>query len=362
VAAVAGLSKAAVSMALRGDPSIPESTRLRVSRTAEEMGYRKDPQLDKLMGYLRGRKRVKVQAVLAVLSLYEAERGLEVRSFSMKRALPAMAHRAERYGYRLAEFSLLEEGMTPRRLRDILVARGIEGVILPGAPTWRARLEFDFDPFSVVALGYSISGDFHRVCQHQYAEMFAILRRLEALGYRRPGLALHPDTDERTLHHYSSAFLWSQERRPPEARVPILLRNDLGERAFGAWFRAHRPDIVLAQRPPATEYLAWLRSLGEDVPATTGFASLDLDDSLVPPVSGMRQDNEGVAAAAVDLVVAQILRAERGRPRRPRVVMIEGSWVDGATTLDRGAARSADEEKMTRDADETPLRGGGGAG
>jgi DNA-binding LacI/PurR family transcriptional regulator len=252
--------------------------------------------------------------------------------------------------------------MTPRRLRDILVARGIEGVILPGAPAWRARLDFDFEPFSVVALGYSIAGDFHRVCQHQYAEMFAILRRLEALGYRRPGLALHPDTDERTLHHYSSAFLWWQDRRRAEARVPILLRDDLEERTFGAWFRAHRPDVVLAQRPPATDYLAWLRALGEEVPATTGFASLDLDDSLLPPVSGLRQDNEGVAAAAVDLVVAQIQRGERGRPKRPRVVMIEGTWVDGATTLGRGAPGSADEEEMTRDAEETPLPGGGAAG
>lgn len=349
-------------MALRGDPSIPEATRARVLRTAEEMGYRKDPQIDKLMGYLRGRKRVRVQAVLAVLSLYPAEQGLEGRSFSMRRSLPAMARRAERYGYRLAEFPLLEEGMTARRLRDILVARGIEGVILPGAPTWRARLDFDFEPFSVAALGYSIAGDFHRVCQHQYAEMFAILRRLEALGYRRPGLALHPDTDERTLHHYSSAFLWWQGRRLPKERVPILLREDLGRETFGAWFRAHRPDVVLSQRPPATDYLAWLAELGERVPETTGFASLDLDDSLVPPVSGMRQDNEGVAAAAVDMVVAQMQRGERGRPRRPRVVMIEGTWVDGVTTRPMTAEGSSDAEKMPTDAEGTRLPDRGRSG
>jgi hypothetical protein len=41
-----------------------------------------------------------------------------------------------------------------------------------------------------------------------------------------------------------------------------------------------------------------------------------------------------VGAAAVDTVVAQIHRNERGVPVFPKTVMIEGSWMDGETAPD----------------------------
>jgi hypothetical protein len=68
------------------------------------------------------------------------------------------------------------------------------------------------------------------------------------------------------------------------------------------------------------------------VPRDCGFADLDINDQVDGDCSGIRQNYAQVAAAAIDLVVGQIQRNERGLPEFPKVVLVEGSWVDGTTT------------------------------
>ena len=48
----AGVSKSAVSLALRNDPRIPESTRQRIQTIAREMGYRRNPVVDSLLSLI----------------------------------------------------------------------------------------------------------------------------------------------------------------------------------------------------------------------------------------------------------------------------------------------------------------------
>ena len=55
VAAAAGVSLAAVSLALRRDRSIPEATRARIEAAAARLGYRPNPLVAALMADLRGR-------------------------------------------------------------------------------------------------------------------------------------------------------------------------------------------------------------------------------------------------------------------------------------------------------------------
>ncbi len=76
----------------------------------------------------------------------------------------------------------------------------------------------------------------------------------------------------------------------------------------------------------------WLPAAGAKVPETCGFADLDVDDESDTPYSGIRQNNEQVSAAAIDLVIGQLQRHERGLPKCPKIMLVEGKWVDGATT------------------------------
>jgi LacI family transcriptional regulator len=330
IAKKAGLSAAAVSMALRDQPGVSPATRARVKRLAAAAGYRPDPEIGKLMAYLRQRQEVRTTAVLGLLTTFPEPKPW-LKNPILQRHLTGAMERAQQMGYRLEDFWFSDPTLTPERRRAILHARGIEGLLILGAPTWVERIEFDFAAFSCAAMGYSVRMPVHRASPHQYAELFMVMRRLSELGYRRPGLILTDDSDRRTLHHYSSAFLRRQfSMAPPPVPLQVLPQIDFN--AFKTWFVAHQPDVVIAQAPEAPVYLEWMQRLRRPAPEACGFVSLDIDPTLPFACSGILQNCEKVAAAAVDLVVAQIQRRERGMPALAKTVLIEGTWVDGVTT------------------------------
>ena len=336
IAAKAGLSGAAVSLALRDHPSIPPATRARIKRLADQLGYRVDPNVSRLMAYLRQRPQARATGIIGVLHLFPTAKPWRENP-SLRRIHTAATERAAQFGYELEECWLAEPGMTAARKRDILLARGIEGLLVLGTPQWVENIDFDFGPFACAATGYSLRTPLHRACQHQYQEMFTALRHLDALGYRRPGLVLTEDSDRRTMQHWSAAFLANQRHWAVDRRIPPLFMPDLNEATFRTWFRAERPDVVVAHRGASTVVREWLPAAGKQVPATCGFADLDVDDESETPYSGIRQNNEQVSAAAIDLVIGQLQRHERGLPKFPKIVLVEGEWVDGVTTRARSS-------------------------
>jgi hypothetical protein len=58
----------------------------------------------------------------------------------------------------------------------------------------------------------------------------------------------------------------------------------------------------------------------------TGFACLDHE--AIHRVSGIDQLFETVGSHAIDALVAQLHRNERGLPTKPTVTMVEGQWLD----------------------------------
>lgn len=331
IAAKAGLSGAAVSLALRDHPSIPPATRARVKRLANQLGYRVDPNVSRLMAYLRQRPLAQATGIIGVLHLFPTAKPWRENS-SLRRIHAAAAERAALFGYELEECWLAEPGMTAARKRDILIARGIEGLLILGTPQWVETIDFDFGPFACAATGYSLRTPLHRACQHQYQEMFTALRHLDALGYRRPGLVLTEDSDHRTMQHWSAAFLSAQRHVAKDRRAKPLFLPEIKEGAFNKWFRAEQPDVVIAHKAVKTLVREWLPAAGARVPATCGFADLDVDAGTDSPYSGIRQNNEQVSAAAIDLIIGQLQRHERGLPEFPKIVLVEGVWVNGATT------------------------------
>jgi LacI family transcriptional regulator len=48
-------------------------------------------------------------------------------------------------------------------------------------------------------------------------------------------------------------------------------------------------------------------------------------------IAGADQNNRLVGEAAVDILLGQLRRNERGLPAHPRTTLIKSSWRDGAT-------------------------------
>ena len=76
VARAAGVSLMTVSRALRNAPKVSEATRERVLVCAQKLGYTTDPNLSRMMHAVRGRKRPRSHATIAVVRDHVADDGL----------------------------------------------------------------------------------------------------------------------------------------------------------------------------------------------------------------------------------------------------------------------------------------------
>jgi LacI family transcriptional regulator len=151
------------------------------------------------------------------------------------------------------------------------------------------------------------------------------VEKLQALGYRRLGLAMPVNFDERVNRSWLASLLLYQYELPPEDRVPPLLETAFDLPGFPAWFRKHRPDVVLS---PHLAAHGWLAKLGLRVPDDVGFVHLDRSAAELP-CAGIDQKPDQLGAVAVDLVVSDLQRNQRGIPASPKLVYLEGEWVDG---------------------------------
>ncbi len=144
IAAEAGLSRNAVSLALRNDPSIPPSTRERVQAIARRLGYVRNP----LVGEIMARNRAShSQHYRGTFALFNANSDPE--AFDRHPTIPLYVkgalERAREWGYRLDNFWLHEPGQTGEAFRRILRSRGIRGVLIIGLMK-QNRLPDDFRP------------------------------------------------------------------------------------------------------------------------------------------------------------------------------------------------------------------------
>jgi LacI family transcriptional regulator len=344
-----GLSRTTISLALNNHPRIPAETRRRVCAAAQALGYSPDPKVSRLMSYLRVRRQSPGREVIAVINAFPTREPWATNTHlrTMRDSLHA---RAATIGYGCEDFWLTEPRMTPARLSGILRARGIAGVVLLPFPHYTPVLELAWEHFACAAIGASVGVPLHRVCPHQYRDTRRALRSLAALGYRRPGLVLNPDVDQRVEHAFLAAYLVAQrERAVPPDTLPLMFAG--GPRQFLRWFARSRPDaLLLAQPPPSQdEVRAWLAEMGRHCPADIGLALLDVPHHA-SHASGIRQSYGPIAAAALDVVAGQLARGERGLPALPQMTQLEGEWQNGTTTRIVSARRPRAKARAARNA------------
>ena len=144
-------------MILRGDPTIPGETRRQIAAVARRLGYRTNPLVAALMS-LRRRRRPTTSTTTAIAYLISYEPGNLRRRHGVNAGMFAGAtERAAEIGTRIEAFDLRGKGMTPARMREILLARHIHALIVAPLPHRETALDFDVSPFAVVGLGMSVT-------------------------------------------------------------------------------------------------------------------------------------------------------------------------------------------------------------
>lgn len=344
VAAKAGVSKMAVSLALRGSPRVSEAKRNMILKVADSLNYRPNPLVQTLMANLRATRPVDMHSVIAWITTFDTEDGWMSHRVSVEYFKGAV-RRGKELGYRIEPIWAFSKGMRGERLSNVLQARGINGVIIPPARDTKITLDLNWGEFASATIGYSFTKPkLHRAAANLPDAMSLALRRCEQVDYERIGFVIKADTDHRVNHSWLATYLAWQHFQEPGRVIPIHYVDERTpiERDLGPWLKKHKPDVIIS---PYHEIQIWMPELfGMRVPDDIGFVSLafkrDMIDDRYPPTSGIDQQDQAVGAATVDLVVAQLQRNETGLPANPKVVLTEGLWCDGETIRKAAPSKS----------------------
>lgn len=320
VADQAGVAPSTVSKALRDDPTIPLARRNELKDLAERLGYRPNPMVAALMAQLHSQRRRNDPCHLAWIDLWTSE--LEsARGHNPKPAFKGAQRRAEELGYGIEVHHVARDGITPARLRQILVTRCQWGIIFPPVPESAMHYPFDMKGFTGVTIGTSLREPVvHRVSHNHYQAALLACQELRARGFQRIGFVLSPWNDARVDGKWRAAFLVQQQLWPKRERLPPLLAGAQDEKAFARWWIHHRPDALVAAESHVAE---WLRAQRAD---DARVAWLALDTSR-RDTWGIDYRWETLGAAAVELVIGQIHRNERGSPQIAHALLIDGIWT-----------------------------------
>ena len=338
-----------VSLALRNSPTLPPTTRERIQRLAEEMGYRPDPMLTALQAYRKASRETPVRSVIAWLNAHNPPASL-YHGEHVRLAFQGATRRCETLGYRLEEFSLAET--SSKRLHQILQARGIQGILVPPQARNRAHLSLPWQHYSAVSFGYTLTRPrLHMVTNAQYDAVRVAMRRLWSHGYRRIGFITTPATDVRTDQNFTAAYLAAQQRFAATPQVPVLYFTDddydQNFATFQAWYAQQRPEAIVSFLPEAVEFMGKLGIGFEEC----GYAMIHMGaEGRKRGMAGIDPNDTMVGSSAVDLLVSMLHRNERGVPEIASKVLIAGRWIeglsvprwaDGKTAAEHGAVAAA---------------------
>lgn len=320
IAAAAGVSVATVSMALRDSPRITPETREKVREAAARLDYRPDP----LIAALAGRRREHAPAsldIIAYVTAYPTKDGWRDNRFSPA-AYEGACSRATQRGFRIEHFWLHESHMTVRRLAHVLRSRGILGVCFAPFPDVVPQFNFPWDDFCCAAIGYTLRRPaLHRACPHQFQGMSLALNTLRLRGYKRIGVALGKRVSKIVAHNWIASVLMYQYEHG-RSSATCLIYEEADRVKLADWMRDNRPDAMIVSD---IALLGWFPQLGLSVPDDLAVIPLERH----PGYACLDQKPSMVGAAAVDLVIGMIQRNETGLPADPKVVMVDGAWIEG---------------------------------
>ena len=323
VAREAGVSKMAVSLALRENGRLQPATAERIRAAAKRLGYMPNPKLSQVMAETARTRHNTQNGTLAFLTTepidgsepvtgaggtLSAGTGADSIAYRVEdeKSFRAAVERANTYGYEMERFCITDPSLSAARFNRVLWSRGIEGLIIPNISgrlyaMGQRTLPVEWEKFCVIEIGGSmLQPDVNRVRHDHFGALVKAIHRLEQLNYRRIGLCLTSEVDLRTHHRWSAAYLLWRTLRPPVASLKPLVTEKLDPKQVVAWARKNRLDAVLSA---GGHFLSVLREGGLDVPGDIGFASLHIFGPGAELMTGIDQDPRLLARSAVDMLV-----------------------------------------------------------
>jgi DNA-binding LacI/PurR family transcriptional regulator len=330
IAAKVGVTKTAVSLALRDCPGISQAMREKIRRVAGEMGYVADPILQRLAAYRRTGETAKFQSVIAWLNHWDQpERLRSYHEFEQYWRGAKLA--AKRLGYRLEEF-IWPADCPAKRAEARLLERGVQGLLIPPHKPEVNWGNFDWSKFSLMRFGVSVRQvDSNQVTADLQRAIVMAINKIHDYGYRRIGLVYSQAHDQYLGGSYYGGFRWAHKSLgiepliPPfdsETKTPEIAART--KRGLDVWMKKYQPDAILAA---GSEVPVFLRELGYRIPHDVAVASTSPYDIIVD--AGIDQCPNAIGQIAAEMLIKQISLNERGEPADPCRILVESRWQDG---------------------------------
>ncbi|HEX9047858.1 MAG TPA: LacI family DNA-binding transcriptional regulator, partial [Verrucomicrobiae bacterium] len=320
----------AVSLALRNSPGISNELRGIIRRVAGEMGYVEDPILRRLAAYRRAKDKTNFQSVIAWVNHWPQPAQLRgYREFEQYWRGAKQA--AKRLGYRLDEF-IWPADCTGQRAEQMLLERGVLGLLIPPHKPQTDWGDFDWGKFSLMRFGMSVRQvDSNLVAADHFRGVVMAIEKIHGYGYRRIGMVYSEAHDRALGSNYYGGFFWAHQLLKIPSVIPPL-DSETGtpqaarasKRSLRLWLDKYRPDAILTCAPEA---LVFLRELGYRIPRDIAVASTSPYDISVD--AGIDQCPHAIGQIAAEMLIKQISLNERGEPAAPSRILLECLWQDG---------------------------------
>ena len=322
-----GISAATVSLALRDSAHVVPATKKRILQAARRAGYRPNPLVGSLMAALRRTSHGSFQGSLLAVNTSDDPR--PTLTLYHRQVFDGVKRRAQALGYSIELCWVGTHALTLPRLDAVVRARGVRGVVvMPFVQTYDFS-SFDWSPFAAVMFDHCLSAPvLHSVLPDHHLSLFEALERLSSRGYSRPGLVVGRARDSRVKFKWSAGYSSFCQSRSLESAVPVLSEEPITRESFLAWFKRHRPDVVIGH--VHADIARWLKEEGKQIPRDVGFVQLNWTERSAP-CAGLDLQPALLGEAAVESVVAQLQRNEHGVPASPKTIMLKARWVDGPT-------------------------------
>ncbi len=323
VANYAGVHQTTVSLALRNDRRLPWSTRQRIQRIAEKMGYCPHPMVSALIALRRARHPPVGQSTIAFLRHADP---LPVPPLDY---VPGLRAAAGQQGYRVDVFTVGRGEMTDSRVNQVLLARNIHAVVVGPFPEAHGTVAIDWAQYCTVTIGYTLmEPELDRVVHDHYHGMQRVMQECRRRRFARVGLILTPNANERTEYAYSSAYWGAQKSGAGFRALPPLLFANWDEATFARWFRRHRPVAIVTSRVFEQKVLSWCRN--HDLRPGGNVHLFNLNAVRGGEVGGIFQNPFTIGSIAARMVIEKLLNNDRGLPAVRRTVLTPGAWLDSS--------------------------------
>ena len=329
VAKEAGVHHSTVSRALKHHPGIPEKTRDKIMKVVHRLKYVPDPLLSALAAYKNAQRPVGFLANLAWLTNFPTEEGWKDNPH-FPFYFEGAKKRAAELGYGLDTLWLPGITATGKAPSQILRNRSIRALLLPPQPAPNATLDLDWDEFSAVSFGFTLTQpSLHNVALDHFRSIQKLMRKLHGMGYRRPRLILSLKSDQRVSSAWSAGFAVSLRQLELIPSDPVFLTSPDFRDFLGA-IKKSKPDVVITTRGWATQARQQLPAAGLRVPEDIGLASVNFCTSDKGQ-GGIHEDGALLGRHAVEMLTAMLQRGEKGVPENVKHLITEGEFQAGDT-------------------------------